>query len=275
MHRRFKRQVRKFGVFDRTFIWNERDLDKDFRKAYAGLLRPKTQGFGYWVWKPQVILQALELLEEGDILVYLDSGSHLCPGGTKRFWDYVRETESSASGILAFQTELREGHWTKGDLLDFYSVRGKPEIVDSGQIQAGAIVIQKRATSADFMRKWLTPFAFDERLVDNSPSRSPNYPGFRAHRNDQSVFSLIAKDEGISTLSASEQFPSVEGLTWADLDLMPFHHRRDKSTVFEKLAVRVTQRSVPFQVFLVKTKALVLRLRLRAGGSSADKDVGF
>jgi len=270
MHRRFKRQVREFGVFGRAFVWTERDLDGDFCKAYDGLLRPEIRGFGYWVWKPQVILQALELLNEGDILVYLDSGSHLNPRGRERFSGYVRESESSATGILAFQTEHREGHWTKGDLLDFYSVRGHDAVVDSGQIQAGALVIQKRATSADFMRKWLHPFAFDVGLVDNSPSQSPNDPGFRAHRNDQSVFSLIAKDEGIATLSASEQYPSGEGMTWADLNLMPFHHRRDKSTAFEKLAVRFAERSVPLQVFLVKTKALILRLTRGTGGSSSD-----
>lgn len=260
MHRRFKRQVKEFRVFDRAYIWTERDLDGDFCKAYEGLLRPEIRGFGYWVWKPQVILQALELLNEGDILVYLDSGSHLNPRGRHRFSEYVRESESSKTGILAFELELREGDWTKGDLLDFYSARGDDAVVDSCQIQAGALVIQKRTTSADFMRKWLHPFAFDVGLVDNSPSRLPNDLGFRAHRNDQSVFSLIAKQEGVTTLSASEQFPSSAGATWEDLDLMPFHHRRDKSTAPAKISRRLGEASLSFQIRLVKSKAWALAL---------------
>jgi len=185
MHRRFRRQVRKFGVFDRAYIWTERDLDAEFCMEYQGLLKSGSRGFGFWVWKPQVILQALALLNEGDTLVYLDSGSQLNPLGRKRFYEYVSKAETSPTGILAFQLDFVEKEWSKGDLLDFYSVRENSDVVDSGQIQAGALVIQKRKTTSDFIRKWLRPFSIDVGLVDDSPSRALNEPGFRSHRHDQ------------------------------------------------------------------------------------------
>ena len=255
MHGRFRRQVRKFGEFDRAYIWTEKNLDHDFKIAFGHLLKPEVPGYGFWVWKPQVILQALELLKEGDVLVYLDSGSHLNSGGKVRFFEYLTHAKLSETGILAFELELIEAHWTKGDLLDFYGVRGKLEVVNSCQIQAGAVIIEKRPDSIRFIREWLAPFALDAGLVDNSPSKSTNEPGFRAHRNDQSVFSIIGKSNNISILSASEQYPSRAGATWEDLNSMPFHHRRDKTTVINKLFQWVAESSVPFQVFLVKIKA--------------------
>jgi hypothetical protein len=260
IHRRFRLQVREFGAFDRAFIWTEGDLDGDFCESYGFLLRSEVRGFGYWVWKPQVILQALELLNEGDILVYSDSGNHLNPRGKQRFFDYLRKVKYSETGILGFELKSREGDWTKGDLLDFYSVRGDRGVVDSGQIQAGLIIIQKRSTTANFIRKWLQPFALDAGLVDDSPSRSPNEPGFREHRHDQSVFSLIAKQEGVSKLSSDELYPSSDVMGWRDLGLMPFHQRRDKSTALVKLARRFVVSSPPLHGFLVKGRARAIAL---------------
>jgi hypothetical protein len=277
MHRRFKRQVRNFGLFDRAYIWTERDLNEEFRREYGGLLNSGTRGFGYWVWKPQVILQALELLKEGDTLVYLDSGSHLNPLGRKRFSEYVLKAETSETGILAFQLDFVEKDWTKGDLLDFYLVRENSDVVDSGQIQAGALVIQKRKTTSLFIRKWLRPFSVDVGLVDDSPSLAPNDPGFRAHRHDQSIFSIIAKQEKVATLSANEQFPYAESMTWDNLNSTPFHHRRDKSTFFTKIRKRVYAHFMPLKVCSVKIKALALRLRRRLSAPpySDDEDSGL
>ena len=47
------------------------------------------KGGGYWIWKVQLILQSLRDLDDGDILIYSDSGSSLNLSGEKRFQEYM------------------------------------------------------------------------------------------------------------------------------------------------------------------------------------------
>jgi len=39
-----------------------------------------TRGAGWWLWKPYVILDAIERVEEDDIVVYCDCGDMFSPG---------------------------------------------------------------------------------------------------------------------------------------------------------------------------------------------------
>lgn len=258
-HRRFRSQAAKMRSFDHIWTWTEKDLEPEFRERFSSTLAPTTRGFGYFVWKPQVILQALAKLEPGDLLVYVDSGSHFNARGRGRLMDYLRLTRNHRHGILAFSLNFKEVAWTKKDLLVYFSVQERPEIFETNQIQAGAIVVEKRTDSARFFEKWLSVFEEAPHLVDDSPSESPEDPRFVAHRHDQSVFSILAKQEEILLLPASEQFPEP-GLTWKDLFPFPIHHRRDKATRMAKVLEWAKENSTPFQKFLVNSKALVLRL---------------
>lgn len=226
-HQRFRAQAAEMGVFDQVFVYTEKDLDPAFRNKFAGLLRSDVRGFGYWVWKPQVIVQALRNIQIGDHLIYLDTGSHLNPHGINRLKDYVSEASRSATGILGFQLHFPEKSFTKADLLDHFSFLDNAEVLDSGQIQAGAIVIQKRASSLTFFSEWLSFYSENIELVDDSPSKIPNDDSFVEHRHDQAVFSLLAKRHGVSLRTAREQFPYAADVQWVDLHEEPFHHRRD------------------------------------------------
>jgi hypothetical protein len=35
------------------------------------------RGYGYWIWKSQIIKQHMDLLNDGEILLYCDAGSQL------------------------------------------------------------------------------------------------------------------------------------------------------------------------------------------------------
>lgn len=66
-------------------------------------LKPEVRGFGYWMWKPEVILRSLERIADGEVLLYLEAGCHLNPAGGARFSQYVEFVAASSSGLLAFQ----------------------------------------------------------------------------------------------------------------------------------------------------------------------------
>jgi hypothetical protein len=79
-------------------------------------------------------------------------------------------------------------------LIDLLKDKGSYDQIDSGQLWAGAFVIRKTDENVKLIEKWLE-IASLYWTIDDSPSTEPNYPGFREHRHDQSIFSLLAKCE--------------------------------------------------------------------------------
>jgi hypothetical protein len=256
---RILRQAERIGFYDRVHGFDEHGLDEAFRMKYSEQLLERSRGYGYWCWKPQVILQVLERMDEGDILQYTDAGCHLNPAGEWRLAEYFEMAERSATGIVAFQgkppahplpplacapLDLTEYRWVKGDLLDHLGVRGNSSITHTQTIGAGIIFVRKCPRGVALMREWAAVIADGFRFIDDSPSKSPNLPGFVEHRHDQAIFSLLCKKHGVETLSAYEYwYPKRDGKTpdWEVLRRYPIHARHDKGLTLERLVSRVKE----------------------------------
>jgi hypothetical protein len=212
---RIKKQAENMHIYDRIIVYNEHNLNEDFCNHFKDKLKP-SRGFGYWVWKPQIILQTLEKMEDGDILQYTDAGCHLNKKGIKRLHEYFTLADLSETGILAFQSkapddknleksfELLEKHWTKGDLFDYFDVRNNEKIYNSEQVGGTVLFIKKTNGSLRIIQKWLQVYYDDFSLADDTPSKSPNFTGFIENRHDQSIFSIIVKINNIPTTSSFE-----------------------------------------------------------------------
>ena len=248
--RRIQRQAQKMGVFgDRIRIFDENSLDADFCEKMKGRLIPGSRGFGYWCWKPQIILQVLREMPEGDVLLYADIGCHLNPKGRKRLEEYRQYAVEH--GIVAFQSRalgeaarsdlslhfLPERQWTKMDLLQYFGVSGRRDILDSGQM-GGTIVAAATAATRRFMEEWRECFYEHFELVDDTPSKLPNAPDFVENRHDQSVFSVLCKKKGVFSLSSGEYAhirsympiggdESIWPEYWKEMVQFPVHARRD------------------------------------------------
>jgi hypothetical protein len=95
-----------------------------------------SRGFGYWIWKPHIILKTLQEIPEDSILLYVDVGCHLNPCGKKTFHEYIEEADKK--DILCVNIGLSEKNYTKGDVFHFFNFRNNKDITDSGQM-AGTI----------------------------------------------------------------------------------------------------------------------------------------
>lgn len=256
---RIVRQAKGLGAYDEVYGFDESNLGEAFRKRYRDKLVAGTRGFGYWCWKPQIILQAMETLVEGDILQYTDAGCHLNPAGLWRLKEYFERTVQSRTGILAFQAiapthplpslpckplDLMEYRWVKGDLLDHLGVRDDPMIVRTPTIGAGIIFIRKCDTANQLIKKWAAVVDDGFHFIDDTRSRAPNLPGFVEHRHDQAIFSILCKIHGVETLSAYEYwYPKKDGVTpdWVALKNYPIHAKRDKGFGPRKVASKLKQ----------------------------------
>lgn len=202
---RLQEQVADFDLFDSIHFYNEYDLPTSFWDDFQEYLSADVRGFGYWVWKPFIILDTLAGMDDGDVLLYVDMGCHLNSRGKERLLAYWKEVKLNESGFLVSQLEpeRKECFWTKGDLLDYFRIRGKEEMY-SPQYQSGIIFIRKEPKTVALIKAWLDMYYYDIRLLDDTPSKSENESGFVQHRHDQSVFSLLLKRHGTSIIPLEE-----------------------------------------------------------------------
>ena len=199
-------QSSMFLLFEEGFFYNETDLQEELFSPFGDMLKAGVRGYGYWVWKPYIILDALKQIEEGDILLYLDVGCHLNSRGKMRFLDYCETVKQHSSGFLvtnAGRNQL-ERIWTKGDLFDFMNVRDRMDITDTSQLQSGTIFIRKEPNTVALIEKWMEIGLKHFNLLDDSPSQSIDMDGFQGHRHDQSILSILLKLHGVYAIPLRE-----------------------------------------------------------------------
>ena len=92
---RILEQAKSFYKFKSIYHWSEADIPELIEKHKYHFSQFKDDGFGRWLWKPYIILKRLSELEEDEILLYMDVGSHLNSEGLKRFQDYLNMVNST------------------------------------------------------------------------------------------------------------------------------------------------------------------------------------
>ena len=253
---RIRRQAEEMRIYDEILVLNEKSLGPDFPADLRERLTFGSRGFGYWCWKPYVVLSGLGRMRLGDILHYADMGCHLNPSGRPRFLEYLAMVSEHPSGLLVFGRNSPERQLAKGDLLDYFQARGEVGIVDSAQVRAGTMLIRRTPENIRLAQEWLGVFERDFSLADDTPSRSPNLPGFKGNKHDQSAFSILAKRRNALILPSGEVIPrgkTSRKRDWGAMAAYPVHFRRDhglERTMKAKaarLVIRLLCASIPFR----------------------------
>jgi hypothetical protein len=86
---------------------------------------------------------------------------------------------------------------------------------------AGILVLVAGPATLDLVREWERRMA-DVRLVDDSPSTGGEHQEFKAHRHDQSIFTLLAHQRRLQTISDETWWPDA----WDFSRRFPIHARR-------------------------------------------------
>lgn len=142
---RLRAQAEETGWFYRVECSTEKNLSAFFRQEAADLLKQEVRGFGYWIWKPQILLQCLQQMEYGDILLYTDAGCHINEVGKNMFLAYIKEVKKHPSGFLVFGARKGslERQYTKGDIFSYFGIQEDDDIYNSGQIHATTFFLRK------------------------------------------------------------------------------------------------------------------------------------
>lgn len=157
---------------------------------------PHKRGFGWYCWKPYIIMCTLDLMGPGDIVMYVDGDTYPVKDFTHLFY----QCSGQDDGITLFRANPHKNYqWCKKDC---YVVMGQDthEYHDRN-LDAGVarfMLFQKgwwRTTQ--FLAEWLTycvnPLAttFDPSMLGQEDE------GFVEHRTEQAIMTLLAYKYGI------------------------------------------------------------------------------
>ena len=143
------------------------------------------EGAGYWLWKPRIILDALEHAAEGDLVIYADSGSDL--RGPLNALVTVAEHRD---GVLFWNDYPNTLHVKR----DAFVLTGtdSPRFHHARQLDAAFLVFRNTPRVRAFVRLWFDHCADPRQLTDQPNACGlPDLPGFAQHRHDQSLLTLL------------------------------------------------------------------------------------
>ena len=132
-------------------------------------------------------------MKDGDILLYLDAGCEM-PYENKEKLNILIEQVKTELLISStnYQTEKRR---SKRDLIRYLDCEDD-KIIDSPQRQPGAVLYYVCKETRDFVNEWYEICCSKNyHWLDDTPSKIKNYPEFKGHRHDQSIFSLLSKKD--------------------------------------------------------------------------------
>ena len=215
-------EAREVGLFNDLFVWNEDDLDAEFVRDHGKFIMNNPRGYGYWIWKPQVILQALRQTPPGGYVIYADAGCsfHSSVSSQCRILDYIEMAKSSPKGVFGFHLgEHLDRRWNKMDtvchVIGTKYVDDIEKILNSPQCLASVSVWHNIPDAIAFVEEWLSICVRDGyRFVDDSPSRIPNAPDFAEHRHDQAIFSLLMKKYNVPVIPDETWHPNWHLYNW-------------------------------------------------------------
>ena len=186
---RLKRNLLKMTLDSGLTVYDESKLFEIYPHYESLFIKKHNVGFGAWIWKPLIIQSELRKLKENDVLIYLDVGCEVSdnPRAIKKLIDYVNL--SKEKGIVVFQNSQPEKKYTHNKVYDFFSY--DPNNIEGDiQISASVLVISNIDLSRNIINEWVLACLYDNgKLAFNETMTSPGV----AHRNDQSIFSLLIK----------------------------------------------------------------------------------
>jgi len=175
------------GKVDKVFKHTKEELQKTEFWTKNSYILKYPRGVGYWIWKPYIILKAFEFLNEDDVVMYSDAGVEVINDLTPVF-DIANEKDK-----VLFQ--IAGGHknktWTKKDCFVLTNC-DEYKYWEAIMITASYHLWKKNISNIEFLKEWQR-YLRDPRIVtDELNMYGSNLSGFKDHRHDQSVLSLMS-----------------------------------------------------------------------------------
>lgn len=196
---RIMNQARNIKLFDSLIHITDNDLknDPEFWPKHSQFIENNKIGYGYWIWKPYIIKKTMEKLKDNDILLYCDAGCEIDARDKSKIEHVFKKiTTDLICGSEVHPKWGCERNWCKKDLYTYLKIDDDSALLKTHQRQSGACCYLKCDKTVKLINEWYE-IACNYHMIDDTPSIIPNLPGFREHRRDQAIFSLLTKKYNI------------------------------------------------------------------------------
>ena len=210
--KRLLKEAEHFGEFKTITGYGPADLPKDFVEKFKNILA-MPRGGGYWIWRPIILLNKLNSMQNGEFLIFLDAGSKLNPLGKQQFHEYINRLKNSNYGIMSVQMSGNNGPgnleqekvWTNTQIFNYLNVDINSNHANSGQYLGGILVMRKNEHLLKIINLLIKALN-DDPLMFTDHYNKNQHQGFRENRHEQSVFSLLRKIHGSVVIDGDESF---------------------------------------------------------------------
>lgn len=204
---RLRKEAESTNWFDDIIIHSP-DTIKEFLDEHKNFVN-NSRGWGYWIWKPYIILNQLSKIDEGDFLFYIDSGGSILNHKEDRLAEYLNILNSSDKPVITFCCQgdppwYQEKKLQKMRVLKRFNLDNNEEFLNSGQIEAGVFICKKSEFTINFVKEWLELVIENNYNLVNDEDDLEQSSEFLAHRHDQSVLSILSKLKNVTMLNLSE-----------------------------------------------------------------------
>lgn len=186
---RIVEQGRLLGADDVRVYDDKWLMTQDFYKQNRWLWdHPHKRGFGWYAWKPYIIWHALQSLNEGDAVMYVDADT-----APVSYFGMLYERCVADGGVMLFASENHAQHeWCKQDC---YDAMAQPVTLAQAGV-ARFMLFQKGPWKAEqFLMEWLTYTV--NPLCNTFDVSTFEHPGFIEHRAEQAIMTNLAHKYGL------------------------------------------------------------------------------
>lgn len=234
----------KYGV-EKVFEYGPDDIDPFFYQKNKSILQQK-RGAGYWLWKPYIIYKALNEIKMGDFLFYVDSGSYF----VNSVFPLIDGMKQNDDDIISFAIPFLERQWTKKEIFRYFKCENNANITDTCQRIATFIVMKKTARTLAFIEKYLAVSQYSNLITDDLDSAIQD-DGFIENRHDQSIFSVLAKLEGLPIYKDPSEYGHQPKLLSESYSMAIFKDVKYKYGAYDQILVLHRKKKVTLYVKLL------------------------
>jgi hypothetical protein len=205
--KRLAREVSSTGLFQTSLGHDEKFIKKFspvFWKNHQNILKARTHGFGWFIWKPEFIKLCLAQIPKGHGLMYCDAGNQVSSKKTdietlKSYLNLAHKNQVVGSNSQNFIEE----EWSSKEIIDFFALTENDK--KSNQFLGGFLLVVNSDEGSLFVKEWGTTACLDKHkyllpsLVSQTNEISVN------HRHDQSILSCMLKKQSKPSVKIGDQ----------------------------------------------------------------------
>lgn len=183
---RFIQNAHAINIFDEIIAYSDKDLSEELKQSE--IINEK-RGSGLWSWKPDVILTTLNKMEDGDILVYCDSGCTVYPCNE---WNHIWKSLENHD-IIAQRIYQRTDKWTRKSIIEYFAQTNSKNWTKCYQHMATAIILKATPFTRAFVSEWKDMMiSHPEMVKDVTIEEKVNEAEcFIENRHDQAFYSAL------------------------------------------------------------------------------------